>query len=150
MRIVCDSCGRAMDITWLRSLLTKDWKLGWPRYPGSREKRGLEPGPGKLEVRRGGGSLPGEGRPPHQQRPGLPGAPLSSASVQVLPSSTIWKHAPKKGSEQLRDRPAFLLRPGRVSLTLKPGQPVSPQGPDPLEGDPYLREVGFHSLSHCP
>lgn len=35
-----------MDITWLRSLLTKDWKLGWPRYPGSREKRGLEPGPG--------------------------------------------------------------------------------------------------------
>lgn len=52
---MCDSCGRAMDITWLRSLLTKDWKLGWPRYPGSREKRGLEPGPGKLEVRRGGG-----------------------------------------------------------------------------------------------
>lgn len=61
---MCDSCGRAMDITWLRSLLTKDWKLGWPRYPGSREKRGLEPGPGKLEVRRGGGSLPGEGRAP--------------------------------------------------------------------------------------
>lgn len=85
VRIVCDSCGRAMDITWLRSLLTKDWKLGWPRYPGSREKRGLEPGPGKLEVRRGGGSLPREGWPPHQQRPGLPGAPLSSASVQVPP-----------------------------------------------------------------
>lgn len=48
VRMVCDSCGRAMDITWLRSLLTKDWKLGWPRYPGSREKSGLEPGPGKL------------------------------------------------------------------------------------------------------
>lgn len=47
VRIVCDSCGRAMDITWLRSLLTKDWKLGWPRYPGSRENSGLEPGPGK-------------------------------------------------------------------------------------------------------
>lgn len=46
VRIVCDSCGRAMDITWLRSLLTKDWKLGWPRYPGSREKSGLELGPG--------------------------------------------------------------------------------------------------------
>lgn len=48
VRIVCDSCGRAMDITWLRSLLTKDWKLGWPRYPGSREKSGLEPGPRTL------------------------------------------------------------------------------------------------------
>ena len=49
VRMVCDSCGRAMDITWLRSLLTKDWKLGWPRYPGRSEKSGLDPGPGKAE-----------------------------------------------------------------------------------------------------
>lgn len=50
VRMVCESWGRAMDITWLRSLLTKDWKLGWPRYPGSREKRGLEVGPAVREM----------------------------------------------------------------------------------------------------
>lgn len=162
VRIVCDSCGRAMDITWLRSLLTKDWKLGWPRYPGSREKRGLELGPGKSEVRRGGegDSPPREALPPCHQHPGLPGAPLSSAPAQVPPSfrDSETRSYGRKGLSTLgtglslpSDQGGSLSPPDRGSLCLPLTRwAVSPYGPDPLEAEPYLLLGGFHSLPRCP